>query len=291
MNQERIKKLFLSNIELAVSLTLLFAITSVNAFIFSYRLNEIAWLFIASLAAALLAKGWRGNPEKLNYLRNGDGMAAMLGIITAYGLFQADGPVIAAVFCLGALILLRTFLLLTDIAPFAGFFANITALAACAYLIHRFDISHSSLQIIVTGAFRTMISSYWPVLAALLLMTILYVPAIQLRHEIALFAMGRDFFEETGYRYRPALFILEGMRCILTAASVLGSGVFAAAGIIFISSKRKENAADYAAAAVRIALTVQILAMLQAVAGGAAASIAALCATILWPYIARRFSE
>lgn len=135
-----------------------------------------------------------------------------------------------------------------------------------------------------------MISSQWPAAAAFLLIAVLYVPAIQLRHEIALFTLGRDFFEETGYRYRPALLVLELMRCMVTAAAVLGSGVFAAAGMVFISLNRQENIAYYATAFARIALAVQILATLQAVSGGATASIAAICAAILGRYITRRFS-
>ncbi len=272
-------------------MALFFAITSLNAFIFNHRLNELTWLFSASLAAGLLAKGWRGNAGKRNYLQNGDGMVTALGIIASLVLFPAGGAIIAGIFCLGALILFRAFLLVTDIASFSGLFTNFSALVACGYLIHRYDISSASLQIIATGAFRQMISSQWSAAAAFLLMSVLYVLAIQLRHEIALFALGRDYFEDTGYRYRPALLVLELTRCMLTAAVVLGSGVFAAAGMVFISLNKQDTIANDATALARIALAVQILATLQAVSSGATAAIAAVCATILGLYIRGRFLE
>lgn len=291
MNLERIKKLLFSNIELGVIITLLFAITSVNTLVFDYRFNEIAWLFIASLSGGLLAKVWRGNTGKINYLHNGDGMVAIFGIIASMVLFPTGDASIAFIICLGTLIIFRAFLLITDLASFTGFFTNIAVLAACGYLIHRFDISLSPLYVIATGAFRAIICSQWLALTVLLLAGALYIPAISLRYEIRLFALGRDFFEEIGYRYRPVLFALEGMRCILTTAAVLGSGVFSAAGMIFTSFKRKENVLDYATAPLIIALVVQSLAMLQAISGSAAASIVAVCAAILWPYIAGRFSN
>ncbi len=291
MNQEKIKTLIFANIELAVTFALLFAITFLNAFIFDYPLDTIAWLFIASFAADLLTKVQRGKSDRLNYLHNGDGMAAILGIIISLVLFPTGGFAIAGIFCLSALILFRTFLLLTDLSSYPGLFANIVALVACGYLIHRFGISYSSVQIIATGVFRAMAFSQWVIYAALLFIALLYIPAILLRNEIRLFSLGMDFFEEAGYRYFPSLIAMEWARCMLTAISVLGSGVFAAAGMIFIFSKRKEKMSDYATIPARIALIVQTLAVLQAVSDGTTAAIIAICAAILWSYIARRFSK
>lgn len=288
MNPGRIKQLLQSNIELAISLGLLCALTSINAWIFHYRFSEIFWLYFSSLCAGILVSVSGGQTIKRNYLLNGEGIVAILAILAGHVLYPAGSAIIAAVFCLCALIVFRTFLLLTDIETIASLPTNISALAACMYLIHRFSISISTIQIIVTGTFRTIATYEWIALVALILMIPLYPVISALRHEIMLFSMGKNVFEEIGYRYHLVLVVLSGLSCALTAASVLGSGAFAAAGMAFVSSRRNDNKTDNLNALMRIAIAVQTLALLQGLAGGTVAFAVAVFAAFLWPKIARR---